>query len=1227
VTGLQNTVADHAGKLTTATTIASGAASAVTTEATRAKAAEQNNAAAAAAAQTLAASAVPVSKVGSAGGVAALDNNGRVIAPVAGDASSAQLDSDTTGAQAVARLKTVESGVTGLQNTVADHAGKLTTATTIASGAASAVTTEATRAKAAEQSNAAAAAAAQTLAASAVPVSKVGSAGGVAALDNNGRVIAPVAGDASSAQLDSDTTGAQAVARLKTVENGVTGLQNTVADHAGKLTTAITIASGAASAVTTEATRAKAVEQSNAAAAAAAQMLAASAVPVSKVGSAGGVAALDNNGRVIAPVAGDASSAQLDSDTTGAQAVARLKTVESGVTNLQGMVTDQGAKLSTAASLASSAVQNAKVGAANGVAALDADQSYAGSLKNPEILGGMVTNVSITTPGAYAPGDLPVKITMASNPTGEAAAVSVTYFTAVSARVAVAGSNCSADDVFTIAATGTQILVSDGNGLAGATVSIVNGGSAAVGAVPANPVSVTAAETACTPPKFNLSWGVQSVSLDNQGWGYASPPSGMGSVSTAPDAAIAMVGTAVQTGVVSLPDKLVAASRVGAAGGVAGLDGSGNVTSGVKAPSLFAGKLQSVSNNQTRNYKASFFSNVNDYPTSPNSILFGGHQNWDDAYIKIIGQTIGHGDSGGAIVSEINSPNTTFSNRNGAGSSDGIIHYFGLDNASPRLSIGQDIISSDGNIYTVREMSNDHITITPSLSDAAKSAFSPLDRIYSNYKTGNIISDTSAAHPFVTPNLYYTYYKGMSDSTYTDSSGKTTTSTVIQIIYNPDKGSGASGWTTQKLSGVSASASYPGNNPGDYIDNTSDTNSDGIVYNYPNSAIFVGSLGQNQFLMNSYINGSGSQKDSPYRSQSGIEWDYNLAMKNDYDMKFTGEAFSVNSHGHRFADGSYDLYLGGTGVPSMLRIGSDAEATNIDSLASWFGAYGFGDDNSNNADYRSVMSEITKYMGPNSSNGQTSSGHRLSLYTSLHRMVANTDTSHINPADVALEIGVAEDMTKPAPRTSDANGNFGAGADLEKIAAWNGNWYICNKGQEFDSLGQLCTVTIKNSGTYINNGDLNVLAGNINASGAIYASGQLTANKNLVVRGVQYFQDSSAKNSAQISTGSDGTITFVPLVTSSSFQSIVPLKQLADASFVNASITGNLVSNYIRSTSGVSPTYANYAYSKLPTSGLTDGQHARCSDCKLNGKTGVDAVWNAAASRWTDSQNNDLTTN
>ncbi|KXV21949.1 hypothetical protein AD934_01940 [Gluconobacter oxydans] len=37
-----------------------------------------------------------------------------------------------------------------------------------------------------------------------------------------------------------------------------------------------------------------------------------------------------------------------------------------------------------------------------------------------------------------------------------------------------------------------------------------------------------------------------------------------------------------------------------------------------------------------------------------------------------------------------------------------------------------------------------------------------------------------------------------------------------------------------------------------------------------------------------------------------------------------------------------------------------------------------------------------------------------------------------------------------------------------------------------------------------------------------------------------------------------------------------------------------------------------------------DGEHAWCSDCKLNGITGVEAYWHASVSKWTDSQNNPL---
>lgn len=49
-----------------------------------------------------------------------------------------------------------------------------------------------------------------------------------------------------------------------------------------------------------------------------------------------------------------------------------------------------------------------------------------------------------------------------------------------------------------------------------------------------------------------------------------------------------------------------------------------------------------------------------------------------------------------------------------------------------------------------------------------------------------------------------------------------------------------------------------------------------------------------------------------------------------------------------------------------------------------------------------------------------------------------------------------------------------------------------------------------------------------------------------------------------------------------------------------------------------------YSLSSLPTANIADGAHAWCSDCKLNGISGVEAYWHSSANKWTDSQNNTL---
>ncbi|QDH15132.1 hypothetical protein E3E11_03835 [Oecophyllibacter saccharovorans] len=62
--------------------------------------------------------------------------------------------------------------------------------------------------------------------------------------------------------------------------------------------------------------------------------------------------------------------------------------------------------------------------------------------------------------------------------------------------------------------------------------------------------------------------------------------------------------------------------------------------------------------------------------------------------------------------------------------------------------------------------------------------------------------------------------------------------------------------------------------------------------------------------------------------------------------------------------------------------------------------------------------------------------------------------------------------------------------------------------------------------------------------------------------------------------------------------------------------------------SAAGPAFPAFPRSRLPASTsaapLKDGQHARCTDCTLNGRTGVDVVWNAASARWTDMMNNPL---
>jgi len=84
------------------------------------------------------------------------------------------------------------------------------------------------------------------------------------------------------------------------------------------------------------------------------------------------------------------------------------------------------------------------------------------------------------------------------------------------------------------------------------------------------------------------------------------------------------------------------------------------------------------------------------------------------------------------------------------------------------------------------------------------------------------------------------------------------------------------------------------------------------------------------------------------------------------------------------------------------------------------------------------------------------------------------------------------------------------------------------------------------------------------------------------------------------------------------------VQSAAGTTYLTADSSGNFIAVQGAPNVGGGIKAATYTLSALPASVTSDGTEVWCSDCKLNGITGVAAYWHASASKWTDSQNGTL---
>lgn len=802
------------------------------------------------------------------------------------------------------------------------------------------------------------------------------------------------------------------------------------------------------------------------------------------------------------------------------------------------------------------------------------------------IYGGMVTGLTITEPGAYAPSDLPVKLSIDGNQSGERASASVTAYTAVSARVASAGSGCPAGSIFSYGATGTKVIVSDGNGLSGATVSVVSGGTGNASAIPANPVSMTAAKSSCTPPKLNLSWGVQSVSLDNQGWGYASPPSGTGSVSMAPDAVIALVGTTVQTGVVSLPDKLVAASRVGAAGGVAGLDGSGALTNALNT----SGDVSS-SGEQSYGYEQavpqwSFDGWSGDAPShaagpkvtvgvpqpnmADNLTMNGGHRMRDSVFMKTYALPYGVGDKGGCVNSVVMTGAPRTGANCGAGGWDAITQYELATNNAPWYVAGTDFKDENG-VTHAAEFGVNSVLFRPALPDTYKSSMHYGMHILTNIVAGptrysGLSFDGVKSHMNQDQRFYGGMLSGWSSGS--DMEG-TYTKFTIANQWEPVSGGNVDAGHIPSVGSQSVSS-----------DSTMIDALDQVQYSEFTHPFVVFGIYLKHFTRNTsceVVAQSGSDGSAMKRLGPSRKCDEEL------DNWYYGPDYGATMHGLTIGYGgnipsqdSYALSLSGI-WPEGMRVWLANTGRDIDGDAFTI------EPRIGPAATIGAKKEMAEFIQEPSANiGYL---ERFKLWQQVDGLNGTLNGRPVsNGTDTSYWMGPRQSSTK-----------YNIDGWYESAVVFNPGWAksgiaLCgSKAAGTDTsasggTGQYC-LTVSTTGDASVSGNMEVIGDAVFDQAASF-----NANTNIKLGKSINFSDASGRLIGFLYGSTDGSIHSAGVFTAN----------------------GLVVSSTSLNSLGA---------------GTIDGQQRWCSNCKLNGITGVEAYWHSSASKWTDSQNNDLTTN
>lgn len=679
-------------------------------------------------------------------------------------------------------------------------------------------------------------------------------------------------------------------------------------------------------------------------------------------------------------------------------------------------------------------------------------------------------------------------------------------------------------------------------------------------------------------------------------------------------------------------------AQTNVANGVAGLDANGSVVAPINTVSsviahsyIGAGWLSAWQNYTARPSFSSGWNNGDPY-VYPNVTLIGGHEDHDDGYLKVTGSPWSMSDAGGALAAIYDTVGDQGTARNGAGNDDAISLFVGTQISPPRLRLGQDIVDSlaggDGLARTV-QLSGTSITVKPALNAAQIRLLRQWMRVYANYdapggnaKGGsfwkNWNGDIDKGSVFI-PNLYYGYIKSWSSSS---------TSTILSIVSDPF--SRQSGWRTESSPETVSTA--PGANTGDIIDSASDS----PTWTYKNPAVFIG-LANKKFNMNQTVACLTTEEDTLSRQCEGNEIDL-WGGKDAARRAING--LTITYGGARPANGSYNLNLAG-GTANEIVMAPDWYTTAVQSDPLYVAPLAGPSLDVSGGNTVAVMASFAQSTNTGNNTFGSYTYIRPTIWTSRFasdgtgKDFQNETVSYgVSVGGKRGELGAVQERIELNPQSA-PNGIGLCGYNT--CSYFDANGQIIAGGDFLSGAGKAVYTTDKNGShaayMYANdNYQMNVSFSpsygssvpNSGAQGAetLHIAGGILADNNIVVAPQKSFgfQDSQGAligyEYLSDVTSSTGPTVHTVVSSKNGFNGTYYVD--ADTILETLKVTRDAAVNGRLSV-------GSYSLASLPNDGSSDGAQIWCSDCKLNGISGVCAYWHASLSKWTDSQNKDLT--